>query len=164
MACHKAATLQKSGGGSSPKLCLSFYKKKTKVWGMNLQRWVRRSGVSGRRRRQGSHRQHFLCQKVPRLTQLQPGYCAIVGTTDIYPGSLGCVLLPRGDSCCDTYARDPPTHPRYSNCGALPTHPTSTTAWCAPVFLSACCRFLVVARIVLYSRILLSECILSMVQ
>ena len=36
MACHKAATLQKSGGGSSPKLCLSFYKKKTKVWGMDF--------------------------------------------------------------------------------------------------------------------------------
>ena len=49
MACHKAATLQKSGGGSSPKLCLSFYKKKTKVWGMDFSEVGAEFGSCGHR-------------------------------------------------------------------------------------------------------------------
>ena len=38
---------------------------------------LRGGGISRARRGGG---EHFLCQKVPRLTQLQPGYCALVGT------------------------------------------------------------------------------------
>ena len=38
------------------------------------------TGIRPYARYQQRHRQHFLCQKVPRLTQLQPGYCALVGT------------------------------------------------------------------------------------
>ena len=49
MACHKAATLQKSGGGSSPKLCQSFYKKKTKVWGMDFSEVGAEFGSCGHR-------------------------------------------------------------------------------------------------------------------
>ena len=52
--CMRPLRCESREVGSSPKLCLSFYKKKTKVWGMDLQRWVRRSGVSRRRRRPGS--------------------------------------------------------------------------------------------------------------
>lgn len=51
---ERVATVAKSRGGSSSKLCLSFCRRRTQVWRMDLQRWVRRSGVSGRRRRSGS--------------------------------------------------------------------------------------------------------------
>ena len=33
---ERVATVQKSRGGSSPKLCQTFYRRRTEVWGMDL--------------------------------------------------------------------------------------------------------------------------------
>ena len=48
---ERVAMVQKSRGGSSPKLCQTFYRRKTEVWGMDLSEL----GVT-KRRLEGSAR------------------------------------------------------------------------------------------------------------